>query len=451
MRKFTLFLSMMVAAVAAMAQDYSVPAGTSYATNYLTAVTTDGAEENVDYTADAHPGSIHNVLPQKVKIVAGESFTLNLVAYSLGEYSVSTVREDIRYCHASLFTDFDGDCDFGVAVQKWGVKPPTHNVGGNYEECMNITTVINVPLDAKIGTTRIRVIYTNAWGEWPAADASNLDKGIAYDIEVEVVASEVPSATFTYQFIYKGEMQDEYAYETKGAIGEEFPEVAKTFQPFVKVIKPEGVVEESDNGAVFVLEVVEDLPFVAADALENINTWYYARIHTNLPSYMYSNGMGSDVHWQLNGAAIETIDEANADAYTWGFVGNLEDGFKVVSKAGGAIKSTGSGNVTIADYAEATAFVLSPSNTDKPGAFCLLNQAYGQYVNAQSGGVNHWNDNDAGSSFVLTERIIDDGTTGIENVEADAAQVIYDLTGRRIDSITKAGIYIVNGKKVLVK
>ena len=41
--------------------------------------------------------------------------------------------------------------------------------------------------------------------------------------------------------------------------------------------------------------------------------------------------------------------------------------------------------------------------------------------------------------------------TGIENVEAEAEQTIYDLTGRKIETITKPGIYIVNGKKVLVK
>jgi hypothetical protein len=42
-------------------------------------------------------------------------------------------------------------------------------------------------------------------------------------------------------------------------------------------------------------------------------------------------------------------------------------------------------------------------------------------------------------------------TTGIEGVDAEGEQTIYDLTGRRIETITKGGIYIVNGKKVLVK
>ena len=45
-----------------------------------------------------------------------------------------------------------------------------------------------------------------------------------------------------------------------------------------------------------------------------------------------------------------------------------------------------------------------------------------------------------------------DGTTAIENVEVEnASNVIYDLTGRKVNEITAPGIYIVGGKKVLVK
>ena len=44
------------------------------------------------------------------------------------------------------------------------------------------------------------------------------------------------------------------------------------------------------------------------------------------------------------------------------------------------------------------------------------------------------------------------GTTAIEEVEIEATEtVIYDLTGRRVNEITKAGVYIINGKKILVK
>ena len=43
--------------------------------------------------------------------------------------------------------------------------------------------------------------------------------------------------------------------------------------------------------------------------------------------------------------------------------------------------------------------------------------------------------------------------TGINEVKGEngKVKVIYDLTGRRIDAITTPGIYIVNGKKTLVK
>ncbi len=44
------------------------------------------------------------------------------------------------------------------------------------------------------------------------------------------------------------------------------------------------------------------------------------------------------------------------------------------------------------------------------------------------------------------------GTTGVENVVVENdVKVIYDLTGRRVSEITEAGVYIIGGKKVLVK
>ena len=44
------------------------------------------------------------------------------------------------------------------------------------------------------------------------------------------------------------------------------------------------------------------------------------------------------------------------------------------------------------------------------------------------------------------------GESSIDDIVVEnGAKVIYDITGRRVENITKAGIYIVNGKKVLVK
>ena len=46
----------------------------------------------------------------------------------------------------------------------------------------------------------------------------------------------------------------------------------------------------------------------------------------------------------------------------------------------------------------------------------------------------------------------EDKVTSINNINVEnGAKVIYDITGRKINGITNAGIYIVNGKKVFVK
>ena len=164
---------------------YPEVTGNTYSNNYLTSVTTEGGITNVNYSADSHPG-VTVVKIGKVQICRGESFTMNLVAKSLSS-NTSAVYEDMRYCHASLFTDFDGDRTFGTAVQTWGNQPPTNNVAGNYSSVMNITHEITVPADAPLGTSHVRMIYTNAWKGWPTNGTATLDKGIVYDIVVEVV------------------------------------------------------------------------------------------------------------------------------------------------------------------------------------------------------------------------------------------------------------------------
>ena len=175
---------------------YCTPSGDTYTDNFLTSITTTDADVNVNYTASSHPGSALFVVPTVVEVAPGGSFKLNLVANSLGAGSNYTVREDIRYCHVSLFTDFDRDGDFGSAISKWGnnggtLPAPSHNVYGNYDEVMKISTTINVPATAAEGVSHIRVVYQNAWKEFPEACTTALEKGIAYDIEVRVVSNVV--------------------------------------------------------------------------------------------------------------------------------------------------------------------------------------------------------------------------------------------------------------------
>ena len=76
----------------------------------------------------------------------------------------------------------------------------------------------------------------------------------------------------------------------------------------------------------------------------------------------------------------------------------------------------------------------------------FLNNAYKAYLPASA--VPAAANGAASFSFRFGE-----GTTGVEEVKAEngEAKTIYDLTGRRVEAITAPGIYIVNGKKTLVK
>ena len=75
--------------------------------------------------------------------------------------------------------------------------------------------------------------------------------------------------------------------------------------------------------------------------------------------------------------------------------------------------------------------------------------------------VNVWTSDDEGSKWLIYENpameansaeVIDAimGRTAIEDITTEEYDnIIYDLQGRKIGKITKAGIYIINGKKVI--
>ena len=88
--------------------------------------------------------------------------------------------------------------------------------------------------------------------------------------------------------------------------------------------------------------------------------------------------------------------------------------------------------------------ILNKDATGNTGTTHFKNNAYKSYLLASDiPSVNK----SAGFRFAFG------GTTAVEEVEIENENVkaIYDLTGRKLSEITKPGIYIINGKKVLVK
>ena len=108
---------------------------------------------------------------------------------------------------------------------------------------------------------------------------------------------------------------------------------------------------------------------------------------------------------------------------------------------------------TKAEYKDAEAYVLGVDDEGVVGLYkadmaggVWLNNANKAYLPASA--VPAAAQSAASFSFRFGE-----GTTGISEVKGENGEVkaIYDLTGRKVETISAPGIYIVGGKKVLVK
>ena len=82
-------------------------------------------------------------------------------------------------------------------------------------------------------------------------------------------------------------------------------------------------------------------------------------------------------------------------------------------------------------------------------ASIIVDYAGESYIDEWGGSNMKWHGKNGCCRGTYTWTIAD---TAIEEVKGEnGVKVIYDLTGRRVENITNAGIYIVNGKKTLVK
>ena len=119
---------------------------------------------------------------------------------------------------------------------------------------------------------------------------------------------------------------------------------------------------------------------------------------------------------------------------------------------------------TINTYVEGPAYVLGYINVAEEGEDEKKEVGlYKAVLNADATGAtgeSHFKNN-ANKAYLVVENAANvasysfrfgEGTTGVEKVEIrNEKSEIYDLTGRKVEEITAPGIYVVNGKKLLVK
>ena len=181
---------------------WGTPGGTirSGQTNYVTSATTTGATEDLSYTNDAHPGTVYINTGAGMAVGQGQSFDLHVVSTS-----------EMKWAHAIVYVDWNHDYDFddeGEQLFKVGSDvddndAPSDIVTNGNQEVPDFTRTINVPADAVLGTTRMRIQFTDAWHiktvDHPAHSAmDDVDQGGVYDFDVTITE---PQPQYTWRVV----------------------------------------------------------------------------------------------------------------------------------------------------------------------------------------------------------------------------------------------------------
>ncbi len=180
--------------------EYCTPTFTTAtaSSRYLTSITTSGDVSSLNYTNNSYVD--YEVLSTGLTAQQGKTFSITCDAYSSGS-------DNIQYTHAEFYADWNGDGvfdnnipaddgnnagDFQVAGEGEGVGKIGYNKTGT-TSMYSITQSFSVPCNAKVGESRIRIIYTDAWhvngdGGCTTTHTScpKVHKGFVYDIPLTI-------------------------------------------------------------------------------------------------------------------------------------------------------------------------------------------------------------------------------------------------------------------------
>ncbi|MEE1287332.1 MAG: hypothetical protein UHK44_01815, partial [Bacteroidaceae bacterium] len=243
-----------------------------------------------------------------------------------------------------------------------------------------------------------------------------------------------------YSFTYGGETK--YTQETATIVGQQYPAFTVSFPFGVTATKPEGII--SDEGIIEGVKTVEvalsvNLPFVPAASNTEINKWYYIQMHSSVGYSKYIQNMDTYIEW------LDTdIDATDKDSYTWAFVGNPFDGFKLVNMKAGinkAVNTNGSDTPTVGDYETGVIWEIKNSRTNNDSEHFCFKFPGGKYMNAQSGKVAFWSDNDQGSTMWVTERNFAI-TADLEELVEKASTITDGTTGTTVGYYTQASLEV---------
>ncbi len=264
---------------------------------------------------------------------------------------------------------------------------------------------------------------------WSNSYPTNINGNDAYRLLPISFANAADLVNVTYTFTYEGKTK--FTQVTEVEVGKPFPDYTIEIPFGITVAdKPSGTVS-ADNANQNIELTVKDLPF---EPVENYNKdnmkWYYIKFDSNNNYYLYHKA--DQDHIALDS---KSVDANNKDNYSWGFVGNPFDGYKIMNRATGdgyILSSTtdftaGDANVwpimtKEADLAkDNNTYWIATKSPDAENGFYLAQKGEPSHrMNNRNLRLAYWTGGaGTGSTFVVEERDM----TGTEELEAFISQV----------------------------
>lgn len=174
---------------------------------YIETFKTEGGEQNINYSASAPQGGTNYVdaTDHVLKVAQGTKVTLKFKGYEATPAKDNS-KDDLRYCMGKGWIDLNGDYTFTPV----DIKDDPQNgeqlffLGqirkGTPAQVESLQSYeFTIPNDAKVGKTRMRIVFSDAWFAGSLLPTGKFNKGFAIDFGVEITGNnpqrETPKST----------------------------------------------------------------------------------------------------------------------------------------------------------------------------------------------------------------------------------------------------------------
>ena len=164
---------------------------------YIETFTTEGGATNINYTATGPKGGTNYVdaTDHVLKVAQGTKVTLKFKGYEATDAKDGN-HDDLRYCMGKGWIDLNGDHVFTPIDIKQDAENGEQlfflgqvRKGTEAQVKSPQSYEFTIPADAKLGKTRMRIVFSDAWFAGSLLPTGKFNKGFAIDFGVEITGN----------------------------------------------------------------------------------------------------------------------------------------------------------------------------------------------------------------------------------------------------------------------